>query len=323
MKKKKYIYNPKKLKYEEYKRGGWSILFNISLVSGLATVLGIGLFYFISHAFPSAKEKSLQGELSKMEFKYEMLNDQVATMSKVLSNIRDRDDNIYKMMFGMEPMDDGLWLGGIGGQEINQYNSGEQLRSQTEERVSRLERQLVLESKALEEVQELALEKQLRLAATPSIKPVPKEVLKYDVKLLSGFGMRVHPIQKIKRLHAGIDFTCPKGTSIHATANGTISKVMHSKTGYGRHVIINHGFGYETLYAHMDKIEVKEGQKVKRGQHIGTVGNSGASTGPHVHYEVHVNGKRVNPIDYVMDGLSPAEYAELVRLSKIQNQSFD
>ncbi len=323
MKKKKYVYNPKKLKYEEYRRGAWSILFNVALVGGLATVMGIGIFYFISNAFPSAKEKALMSELAKMEFKYDLLNGQVATMSKVLTNIRDRDDNIYKMMFGMEPVDDGLWHGGIGGQEFTAFNSGETLRNETEERVSKLERQIVLESKALEEVQTMALEKQLRLAATPSIKPVPKEVLKNNVKLLSGYGVRMHPIQKIKRMHMGIDFTCPLGTAIHATANGTVSKVSHSKTGYGSHVMIDHGYGYETLYAHMDKIDVKVGQKVNRGQTIGKVGNTGASTGPHVHYEVHVNGKQVNPIDYVMDGLTPAEYAELVRLSNVQNQSFD
>lgn len=160
------------------------------------------------------------------------------------------------------------------------------------------------------------------LASMPSIKPVRSDKLSKSVGLLSGFGYRVHPVFKVLRMHSGIDFTAPKGTAIQATGDGVVIKADF-KSGYGRCVIIKHGYGYETLYAHMDKILVKKGQKVKRGQPIGKVGSSGISTAPHCHYEVHFHGKPVNPIAFVLDGLSPKEYDALVKAAEAGNQSFD
>ncbi len=321
--KKKYIYNPRTLKYEEYKKSNKSIFLRLVGMGILAIMIGVGLFYYLNRIFPSQEEQALKQELAQMELKYHALNDQVGLMSKVLTNIRKRDESVYKIMFGMEPIDDGLWNGGIGGHETLEFSDGEELINQVDKKVSKLERQFVLQSKVLEEVQALAQQKQEKLAHTPSIKPVKASALKYDVKLLSGFGMRIHPIQHIRKMHTGIDFTCPIGTIIHSTADGVVKRITYSSTGYGKHVLIDHGFGYTTLYGHMSEIDVKEGQEVKRGQKIGLVGNTGSSTGPHVHYEVRINGKPVNPINYVMDGLSPEEYAELVRVSKIPNQSFD
>lgn len=323
MKKTKYVYNPQTLKYEKYTPGGWSIFYKIAIIGIVAAIISIGISYTINHFFPSEKEKALLSEIRQMKLKYRSVNEQVGIMSEVISNIRNRDENVYKLMLGIAPIDEGLWNGGIGGHDMLEYNDIDQLIGHTEKKVSKLERQIVLQSKLIEDVEAQAKERSEKLAHTPSIKPVPKTALKYDLKLMSGFGMRIHPILKIKRMHTGIDFTCPTGTHIVATANGVVSRIEYSKTGYGKHVYIDHGFGYVTLYGHMNTIDVEEGDTVKRGQKIGTVGSTGTSTGPHVHYEVRYHGKPINPINYVMDGLSPVEYAELVRLSKVQNQSFD
>ena len=160
------------------------------------------------------------------------------------------------------------------------------------------------------------------LASIPSIKPVRSDKLARSVKLLSGFGYRIHPIFKVRKMHAGIDFTAPRGTPIQATGNGKIIKAGRG-SGYGNRVIIDHGYGYQTLYAHMDRIDVKVGQTVTRGEKIGLVGNTGASTAPHCHYEVIYKGQKVNPIQFVLDGLSPEEYQELVNVASLENQSMD
>ena len=168
----------------------------------------------------------------------------------------------------------------------------------------------------------MAEDKEKMLASIPSIKPVRSDKLNRGVKLLSGFGYRLHPIHKIRKMHQGIDFSAPRGTAIQATGDGVVEAVKYKKSGYGIHVIIDHGYGYKTLYGHMSKVDVQTGQKIKKGQKIGSVGSTGTSTAPHCHYEVHYKGKAVNPIDYVLDGLTPKEYQELVRLAELDNQSF-
>ena len=174
-----------------------------------------------------------------------------------------------------------------------------------------------------EDVGWCAAKREVKLASIPSIKPVQEDKLKRKIQHLSGFGYRIHPILKVKKFHKGMDFTAPTGTPIQATGNGVVKRVERKKRGYGTNIIIDHGFGYETLYAHMHEVFVKKGEKVIRGQKIGTVGSTGTSTAPHLHYEVRINGKAVNPIDYCLDGLTPAEYQQLLEKSKIENQSFD
>ena len=159
------------------------------------------------------------------------------------------------------------------------------------------------------------------LNSIPSIRPIGKPSRK--IKLYSGYGMRIHPIHKIKKMHYGIDFTAPKGTPIYATGNGKVSKVTKSRSGYGNRVMIEHGYGYKTLYAHMNTIDVKRGEKVKKGDIIGTVGNTGSSTAPHLHYEVMHKRKKINPIHFCLDGLTPEEYNEMLDMAATVNQSFD
>ena len=176
--------------------------------------------------------------------------------------------------------------------------------------------------KSLDTISALAEEKEDMFAAIPSIKPVKSTELARGVKLLSGFGYRIHPILKVRKMHYGIDFTAPSGTDIHATAGGKVVKAEKSRS-FGNYVVIDHGFGYETLYAHMEKYTVRRGEMVTRGQSIGLVGNTGRSTAPHCHYEVHYKGQPVNPIHFCLDGLSPEEYQQLVEAAETVNQSLD
>jgi murein DD-endopeptidase MepM/ murein hydrolase activator NlpD len=231
------------------------------------------------------------------------------------------------MILGVKPIDDGLWNGGIGGHDkyksLENFKETGKLIKENLEKVEELKIKIDIQKKSLDSLYRIAEVKEKKLASIPSIKPVRETSLKKDVKFLSGFGMRIHPIHKLRRFHKGIDFTAPKGTDIQATGNGKVVSINKVGSGYGKHVMIDHGYGYKTLYAHMHTIEIKEGAIVKKGQTIGKVGNTGSSTGDHLHYEVWLNGVAINPIDFCLDGLSAREYQELVKRAATDNQSLD
>lgn len=325
--KEKFVYNTQTLRYEKIEE---------SIKTKLVRFLGIGsailltsiILFFISAAyFPSPKEEALKRELEQMENRYLALNNQMDNLSKILANVQERDASVHRMMFGMDPIDQDVWEGGVGGHDrysnIVNYNNTGALLIATEEKMDKLKRQLTLQSKSLDEISDLAKDKEKMLASIPALTPVRSDKLKRNIKSLSGFGMRIHPILKRRKMHAGIDFTCPKGTPIQASGDGVVLKALKHKRGYGQHIVIDHGYGYKTLYAHMSKMDVKKGDKIKRGQLIGAVGSTGLSTAPHLHYEVIYKGKKVNPILYCTDGLSPEEYQELVDMASTANQSFD
>ncbi|MFN7116208.1 MAG: peptidoglycan DD-metalloendopeptidase family protein [Saprospiraceae bacterium] len=326
MRKEKFVYNTHTLKYEKV-IVSWRV--KLTRVFGFicAAVLTAFLFTTISHRlFPSPKEKTLLREIDALKSNYNRVLGDVEQMSKVLNNIQERDAYAHRMIFGMDPIDKGVWEGGIGGhdkyEQYRQFTNSGDLMASVQAQLDRLKRQAVLQSKSLDTVMTMAKEKEKMLASIPSIKPVRSDKLARNVQLLSGFGYRIHPIFKVPKMHAGIDFTAPQGTPIQATGAGRVVKAERG-SGYGMHVIIDHGFGYQTLYGHMSRIDVKVGDRVVRGQKIGLVGSTGTSTAPHCHYEVHFKGDKVNPIHYCMDGLSPKEYQELVKASETANQSWD
>lgn len=292
-----------------------------------AVVITAIIFTFLtSEYFPSPREKALRKELTQMEYQFLSMKDQTEKASKILQNLQNRDAKVHRVLFGMDPIDQGLWESGVGGHDPSSYlnhlkNSGS-LRD-IKEQVGKLEKQLYLQSKSLDTLEKLARTREDMIASIPSVKPVRIDKLERNVEQLSGFGIRLHPVHKINKMHQGIDFTAPAGTPIQSTGDGKVVKVENKSSGYGRSVTIDHGFGYVTLYAHMKEIVVRQGEKVTKGQKIGTIGNTGTSTGPHCHYEVHFNGKPVNPIHYCMDGLDPKEYQEMVEKASIANQSFD
>ncbi len=324
MRKEKFVYNTQTLQYEEVVEPLSIKLLRVFGFTCAAVFTGF-LFMLLAHRFfPSPNERSLLGENDKLRAEITKMGTEVDQMSEALSNIQERDAYAHRVVFEMDPIDENIWNGGIGGHDrYKEYRqlkySGETL-AKIKEKSDRLRQQLLLQSNSLDTILTAAKNKKDMLAAIPAIKPVRSDKLARNVKLLSGFGYRIHPIYKVKKMHAGIDFTAPRGTPIQATGKGKVVKVGRG-SGYGLRVIIDHGFGYQTLYAHMDRIDVKVGDQLNRGQKIGIVGSTGASTAPHCHYEVMHKGTKVNPIQFVTDGLSPEEYQELVRLSETVNQS--
>lgn len=327
MRAEKYVFNPHTLSYEKLRIPAKKRIIQIfGFVSFV--VLTAAIFISITNTyFPSQKEKQLLREIDQMKSKYDVVNQQFDVMAKVLDNIQDRDASVHRMMFGMDPMDAGIWEGGTGGHDkfnnlATYSNSGELLKT-TLERADKLERQLVLQSLSLDTIQNIAEKMKDMHASLPAIKPVREDKMKKNIRAMSGYGMRIHPILKVKKMHTGIDFTAPAGTPIQVTGDGKVFDVVQKSSGYGRHVIVDHGYGYKTLYGHMKSIDVKVGEKLTRGQKIGTIGNTGTSTAPHLHYEVIYKGKKVNPIHYVIDGLTLEEYNELIEAASKTNMSFD
>ncbi|MBL3658663.1 M23 family metallopeptidase [Fulvivirga sediminis] len=319
----KYYYDTETCKYERVKVKKQDIVLNLLGLGSLIVAVAAGLNMLFSSYFVSPKEVILKNEVAEMEFYYENINDKVNDLHEILIALEKRDDEIYRMVLGAEPIAPSIRNAGIGGvdryQEIRDKDMihGEDIISLSED-IDKLRRKVYIQSKSYDDIIELAENKAKMLAAIPAIQPVSNEKL---IRLASGFGYRVHPVYKVKKLHTGIDFSAPIGTPIYATADGVVSNTTISFGGYGKHVEIDHGFGYKTHYAHMHEFIVEEGQKIKRGQMIGYVGNTGVSTAPHLHYEVIKNDKKINPIHYFFNDLDAAEYEKIIELASIENQS--
>ncbi len=327
MRKEKFVYNTQTLRYEKVVEPLRVKIFRVlGFVSGVIVSAVIILSLAYSY-FPSPKEEALMREITQMKSQYTAISSDIDMLSKVLGNVQERDANVHRIIFGMDPIDENVWNGGVGGHNkyssLTKYKNTGELLIESREKIDKLKRQLAIQSKSLDEVEELSLKREEMMASVPAIKPIRSDNIKRNISSLSGFGMRMHPVFKRRKMHTGIDFTCPKGTPIHVSGDGKIISIKHNKSGYGTHIIVDHGFGYQSLYAHMSEVDVILGQKIKRGQVIGKVGSTGTSTAPHLHYEVINKNQKVNPIHYCMDGLSDMEYQQLVNLASISNQSFD
>ena len=291
----------------------------LSASAFFAAIMLIAFFNF----FDSPKEKMLIREIDNMTLQYELMNQKLSQISAVLDNVQDRDDNIYRVIFEADPIPKSIRKAGIGGvnryEKLDGYTNSELIIS-TSQKLDQIAKQLYIQSKSFDEVIELATKKSDMLASIPAIQPVTNKELK---RLSSGYGRRIDPYYKKPKFHYGVDFSAPKGTPIYATGNGMIKKTKKSRRGFGNHLVIDHGYGYESLYAHMQKYIVRKGQKVKRGDLIGYVGNSGKSTAPHLHYEVHKDGRKVNPAYYFHNDLTPEEFDRMLELAAQENQSFD
>ena len=271
----------------------------------------------------SPKEKQLQREISELTLQYELLNGRMEQVTEVLADIQERDNNIYRTIFEAEPIPASIRQAGFGGVDrykaLQGYNSS-QLLIETSKRLDRISKQLYIQSKSFDELVILVKGKEKLLASIPAIQPISNKDLRHQP---SGFGWRTHPIYKTAEFHPGMDFAAAQGTEIYATGDGTIERADALAQGYGNHVVINHGYGYKTLYGHMSSMVVRAGQQVKRGQLIGYVGSTGLSTAPHVHYEVVKAGEKMNPINYYYNDLTPEQYQKLIELSSQSSQSFD
>ncbi len=324
MSKVKYRFNTKSLTYEKvsvtFKEWFWRILSYLAIGLVFATITII----LSRKLLPSPYEKKQNREIEALQLQYDLLQKKMNEAEVVLKDLEDRDDNIYRTIFESEPIPKSVRYGGSGGSNkygaFENYDNADILTSTTE-RLDRLTKQLYIQSKSFDEVVQLAKTKAKLIASIPAIMPINQKDLAHAVT--SGFGWRIHPIYKTQEFHPGMDFAAEQGTPIYATGDGVVETADNLAQGYGNHVVINHGFGYESLYGHMSRIKARIGQKVLRGELIGYVGSTGLSTAPHVHYEVIRNGEKVNPISFYYNDLSPQQYQQMVELSKKTSQSFD
>jgi murein DD-endopeptidase MepM/ murein hydrolase activator NlpD len=324
-KKVKYYFDTESLAYRKIKpklskKLGYAGLF----------VLASALFGFLcfvvllnSSFLETPKDRLQAREIETMKLRYAILNKKMDEVDEVLSEVADRDNTIYRAYFNTSPIPTEQRKAGFGGvnryKELEGYNNSD-LVINTSKRVDVISKELAIQSKSLDEILKLAKEKNKLLAAIPAIQPVRNENLKH---MASGFGYRSDPFTKVRKMHEGMDFTSPMGTPIFATGDGVVVSADNSKSGYGNHVEINHGFGYLTLYGHLSKYKCRAGQRVKRGDVIGYVGSTGRSEAPHLHYEVHKDGKVVNPLNFYYGNISAAEYTAISKLANQENQSLD
>jgi len=319
----KYYYDTETCKYERIKTSTGDIILNTLGILSLTLAMAVGLLLLYSNYFESPKELILKNEVKEMEFYYDNLNAELVRLNNILKGLEYRDDNLYRKVLGAEPIDLSIREGGIGGSErykdiLDKNIIHEDVIVKLAGTIDQLKRKIYIESKSQDEVVQLAESKEKLFAAIPAIQPVANKEL---IALASGFGMRIHPVYKVKKMHTGIDFAAQIGTPIYATADGTIDEVQVSFSGYGKMVEIDHGFGYRTRYAHMHGFTVRKGQKIKRGELIGYVGDTGLSTAPHLHYEVFINGEHVNPVHYFFNDLNASEYEKIIELASIENQA--
>lgn len=325
MSKVKYYYDPDTLSYRKIKpeksRRYRNIVF-FFLGSFLFGLIGL-ILLLNTNLINTPRELSLARELKNYELQFELLNKKMEQIEDVLVNIEDRDNNIYRLYFEANPIPEEQRRAGFGG--INRYKSLEGFNNSemviaTTKRLDIIKKQMAIQSKSLDEITKLAEEKEKLLVAIPAIQPINNEDL---TRMASGYGWRSDPFTKARKMHYGMDFTAPKGTPIYATGDGVITRADNNSSGYGKHIRIDHGYGYLSLYAHLSQYNVKQGQKVKRGDLIGFVGSTGRSEAPHLHYEVWKDKDRINPLNFYYGSLSPEEFENMLKYANQENQSLD
>jgi murein DD-endopeptidase MepM/ murein hydrolase activator NlpD len=323
MKKIKYYYNTNTLRYEKLET---PLRVKLLRVFGFiaAALVTAGLISYAAFQFiGSPKEKILEQQNKALKDNYKDLEDDLRSVQQQMKELEKRDNDVYRAIFEANPIPDSARAKELETkQEIAKVEKIKdyQLVASITSTLDNLTNRIAAQKKSYDQVEELVKNKEQLLSHTPAIQPVSNKDLN---RIASGFGYRIDPVYKTTKFHAGLDFSAPQGTPIYATANGTVSTAGSTGNGYGNHVIINHGYGYETLYGHMVRVKVRNGQEVKRGEVIGWVGSTGKSTGPHCHYEVHKYGEKIDPIYFFYNDLTPAQFDQLLKKAAASNQSFD
>jgi len=319
----KYKFNPDSLSFDRIRLGIGEML--LRFLAYLVGSVLIAVFYWIIFAafFDSPKEKALEREVQQLTIQYDLINREMGDVENVLEDLRKTDDNLYRTIFEAEPIPPTLREGGVGG--VNRYKSLEGYKNsnlviETATRLDKIRKKVYVQSISFDALIDLARNKEDMLRSVPAIIPISGKDL---TRIASGFGLRIHPIYKIIKFHYGMDFTAPAGTDIYATGNGVVSSVQSSQRGLGKNIVIDHGFGYVSIYAHLSNFNVRAGQKVQRGDVIGFVGNTGTSIANHLHYEIKLNGVNVDPVNYYFEDLSPSEYDRVIEIASKTGQSFD
>jgi len=324
MAKVKYRFNPESLSFDKVRTSFRIWIVKAFTFFSASIVISIIYYLIFSYFFDSPKEKSLIRINKEKDLQYEIALKRINEMSNVLDDMQQRDDNIYRVIFEAEPLAKSVREAGFGG--VNRYEalekaSNSELVVETAKKLDIISKRMVVQSKSYDEVIEKAMNKEQMLACTPGIQPVSNKDLK---RTSSGWGWRIHPLYKIRQFHSGQDFAAPPGTDVYATADGIVESTESSAySGYGNCIVIDHGFGYRTRYGHLQKFNVKKGEKVKRGSLIGFVGSTGFSTGPHLHYEVEKNGEKVNPVNFFYNDLSAEQFDQIIKISNNAGQTLD
>ena len=325
MAKVKYYYDSENLAYRKIitktrKKIGVFLLFLVA-----SALFGLLSFIILLNTpyFETPKNRKQAREIENLKLRYAILNKKMEEVEDVISFIEDRDNNLYRVYFNTSPITEEERKAGF--KDTDRYKDLEgydnsQLVTNTTKRIDVLRKELSIQSKSLDDILKLAKAKDKLLAAIPAIQPVRNENLK---RMVSGFGYRTDPFTKARKMHEGMDFTAKTGTPIYATGDGVVERADNTASGFGNHIVIRHGFGYETLYAHLSRYKCRTGQRIKRGDIIGYVGSTGRSEGPHLHYEVHKNGKIVNPLNFYYGNISAVEYVAIAQLANQENQSLD
>ena len=325
MPKYKYYYDQETLSYRRIEINTGVRFRNAFVFLTVSAIFGLIMLLVLlsSTLIETPKEIAQAREIDNYQLQYEQLNRKMQQIESVLDNLQDRDNQIYRVIFEANPISEDVRKAGFGG--VNRYADLEGFENSelvigTTKRMEILSKQVVVQSKSLDEIQRMALDKEVLLSAIPSIQPINNEDLR---RMASGYGWRTDPFTKTRRKHKGMDFSAPTGTPIYATSDGKVIRVDGRAPGYGKHIRIDHGFGYVTLYAHLSKYNVRRGQEVKRGDVIGFVGNTGRSVAPHLHYEIRKDGVAINPINFYYGDLNTEEFNALLEAANRENQSLD
>ncbi|HLX90224.1 MAG TPA: M23 family metallopeptidase [Puia sp.] len=323
MKKIKYFYNANTLRYEKLETPLRVKLLRLLGFLSAAFVTAIILVSLAYKYFPSVNEKRLMQNNESLRYNYDVLSDRVKKLQDEVGDLEKRDNHVYREIFEANPIPDSARAKALYQQDERKLVEGmdqDNLATSIDKTLKNLFAHVAAQTKSYNELEGFVKNKEQLLACTPAIQPVSNKDLS---RIASGFGYRIDPVYKTTKFHAGLDFAAPQGTPIYATANGTVVTAGNTGNGYGNHVVINHGYGYETLYGHMFRVKVRPGERIKRGEIIGWVGSTGKSTGPHCHYEVHRNGDPVDPVYYFYNDITPEQYDRLLKLASSSNQSFD
>ena len=325
MSKVKYYFDAETLSYRPIKATNINRIINFLLFVLSSFSFGVICLLILlnSDILNTPSEIAQKRTIQNYELQFDILNKKLSQLESVVANVEERDNNLYRVYFEASPIPEEQRYAGFGG--VNRYRDLEgydnsELIINTTKRLDILTKQTVVQSRSLDEIERLAANKSELIAAIPTIQPIKNKDL---TRVASGFGYRIDPFTKKRRFHYGMDFTAKRGTPVYATGNGIVKRADNRSSGYGRHIRIDHGFGYVSLYAHLTKYNVRRGQKVKRGDIIGYVGNTGRSAGPHLHYEILKDNKKINPLNFYYGNLSPKEFEALLSQSKQENQSLD
>ncbi|QOR76938.1 MAG: M23 family metallopeptidase [Thermoflavifilum sp.] len=323
MKKVKYYYDTRSLRYERWVMPVWMKLLRATGIVLAILFTAILIFLLASPFLDTPHDKMLRQELGMMRDRYHVLTGQLQRLELQLHELQNRDNQIYRAIFAASPIPDSLRAheqARLAEMDMLDGLDNMQLISNAAALIRDIEHRIRVQNQSYAELDSLVRNKQKLLASIPAIEPIPDE----DVnRIASGFGYRIDPIYKTRKFHPGIDFAASEGTPIYATGSGVVEWAGMDESGYGIHVIIKHGFGYESLYGHLEKTVVKRGQHVERGQIIGYVGSTGKSTGPHCHYEVIRNGVKVNPVYFFYNDITPQQYERILKMAAANNQSLD